>query len=281
MIAYPDINPVAFSLGPLKVHWYGLMYLIGFVGAWLLGRQRAKRPDWLLTPEQVDDLIFYGALGVILGGRIGYMLFYQTPELFAQPLMIFKVWDGGMSFHGGLIGVLIAVALFARKTGLAFFTITDFIAPLVPIGLFAGRIGNFINGELWGKVTTLPWGMVFPTGGPLPRQPSMLYEAGMEGVVLFLVLWFYSRNPRPRMAVSGLFLIGYGTFRFLVEFVREPDPQLGYLWDGWLTMGQVLSAPMVLIGLTLMIIAYRRRIMDRRTAKSVEDQTRKNDPANA
>jgi len=268
MIPYPDINPVAVSLGPLKVHWYGLMYLVGFVGAWLLGRQRAKRPDWLLTPAQVDDLVFYGAMGVILGGRIGYMIFYQTPELVAQPLMIFKVWDGGMSFHGGLLGVLIAVALFARKTGLAFFTISDFIAPLVPIGLFAGRIGNFINGELWGKVTTLPWGMVFPTGGPLPRQPSMLYEAGLEGIVLFLILWFYSRNPKPRMAVSSLFLIGYGTFRFLVEFVREPDPQLGYLWDGWLTMGQVLSAPMVIIGIIMMIIAYRRHIMDRPTAGS-------------
>lgn len=263
MLTYPDINPVAVALGPLKVHWYGLMYLVGFVGAWALGRYRASKPDWPLTPEQVDDLIFYGALGVVLGGRIGYMIFYQTDELISHPLSLFQVWDGGMSFHGGLLGVMIAMALFARKYHYAFFTLMDFVAPLVPIGLFAGRIGNFINGELWGKVTTLPWGMVFPTGGPLPRHPSMLYEAFSEGILLFLILFFFSLKPRPRMAVSALFLTCYGIFRFLVEFVREPDPQLGYLWDGWLTMGQVLSTPMIVIGIGLMIYAYRRHIMDR------------------
>lgn len=263
MLTYPNIDPVALSLGPLKVHWYGLMYLVGFVGAWALGRYRAAKPDWPLSPLLVDDLIFYGALGVILGGRIGYMVFYQTPELIHHPLTIFQVWNGGMSFHGGLIGVMTAAALFARKYKLHFFTLMDFIAPLVPIGLFAGRIGNFINGELWGKVTTLPWGMVFPTGGPLPRQPSMLYEAFAEGILLFLILFFFSIKPRPRMAISAVFLIFYGTFRFLVEFVREPDPQLGYLWGGWLTMGQVLSFPMILIGFALLWYAYHKHIMDR------------------
>lgn len=271
MLTYPHIDPIAVAIGPLKVHWYGLMYLVGFVGAWALGRYRASKPDWPLTPVQVDDLIFYGALGVILGGRIGYMVFYQTPELLHNPISLFEVWDGGMSFHGGLIGVMTAMALFARKYRIHFFTLMDFIAPLVPIGLFAGRIGNFINGELWGKVTTLPWGMVFPTGGPLPRHPSMLYEAFLEGIVLFTVLFLFSIKPRPRMAISALFLILYGSFRFLVEFVREPDPQLGYLWDGWLTMGQVLSAPMILIGIGLLIYAYRSRRFDRpTTAKTPE-----------
>lgn len=263
MLTYPDINPVALSLGPLKVHWYGLMYLVGFVGGWALGRYRAAKPDWPLSPLLVDDLIFYDALGVILGGRIGYMVFYQAPELIHHPLTLFEVWDGGMSFHGGLIGVMIATALFARKHKIHFFTLMDFIAPLVPIGLFVGRIGNFINGELWGKVTTQPWGMVFPTGGPLPRHPSMLYEAFAEGIVLFLILFLFSIKPRPRMAVSALFLIFYGLFRFLVEFVREPDSQLGYLWDGWLTMGQVLSFPMIVIGLGMLWYAYHKRIMDR------------------
>lgn len=271
MITYPDINPVALSIGPLKVHWYGLMYLVGFVGAWALGRYRASKPDWPLSPLLVDDLIFYGALGVILGGRIGYMVFYQTPELIHHPLTLFQVWDGGMSFHGGLIGVMVAMWLFARKYKLHFFTLMDFIAPLVPIGLFAGRIGNFINGELWGKVTTLPWGMVFPTGGPLPRQPSMLYEAFSEGILMFVILLLFSMKPRPRMAVSALFLILYGTFRFLVEFVREPDPQLGYLWDGWLTMGQVLSFPMIVIGALLMWYAYHKRIMDRPPKSGIDE----------
>ena len=271
MLTYPHIDPIAVAIGPLKVHWYGLMYLVGFVGAWALGRYRASKPDWPLTPVQIDDLIFYGALGVILGGRIGYMVFYQTPELLHNPITLFEVWDGGMSFHGGLIGVMTAMALFARKYRVNFFTLMDFIAPLVPIGLFAGRIGNFINGELWGKVTTLPWGMVFPTGGPLPRHPSMLYEAFLEGIVLFTVLFLFSMKPRPRIAVSALFLILYGSFRFLVEFVREPDPQLGYLWDGWLTMGQVLSAPMILIGVGLLIYAYRSRRFDRPTAEKTPE----------
>lgn len=260
MISYPNIDPIAFSLGPVKVHWYGLMYLVGFVGGWWLGRLRAKRPASSWNPEQVDDLVFYCGLGVILGGRIGYVLFYGFDHLTADPLSIFKVWQGGMSFHGGLLGVLTAMGIYARKTGKSFFQVTDFIAPLVPIGLGAGRIGNFINGELWGKVTDLPWGMVFPDprAGDLPRHPSQLYEAALEGIVLFLILWFFSRQRRPTMAVSGLFLICYGLFRFAVEFVRIPDPQLGYLALGWVTMGQLLSLPMVVIGMVLLGRAYLR-----------------------
>lgn len=260
MISYPNIDPIAFSLGPVKVHWYGLMYLVGFVGGWWLGRLRAKRPASSWSPEQVDDLVFYCGLGVILGGRIGYVLFYGFDHLTADPLSIFKVWQGGMSFHGGLLGVLTAMGIYARKTGKSFFQVTDFIAPLVPIGLGAGRIGNFINGELWGKVTDLPWGMVFPDprAGDLPRHPSQLYEAALEGIVLFLILWFFSRQRRPTMAVSGLFLICYGLFRFAVEFVRIPDPQLGYLALGWVTMGQLLSLPMVVIGMVLLGRAYLR-----------------------
>ncbi|KTG16161.1 MULTISPECIES: prolipoprotein diacylglyceryl transferase [unclassified Guyparkeria] len=260
---YPAIDPVALQIGPLAIHWYGLMYLFGFAGAWALARLRARRPDWPINPVQVDDLLFYSALGVILGGRIGYMLFYQPGMLIDSPLSLFAIWDGGMSFHGGLLGVLVAMALYARAQGLAFFTVTDFIAPLVPIGLFFGRIGNFINAELWGSPTTLPWGMVFPGAGPEPRHPSMLYEAFLEGLVLFLLLWLFSMKPRPRMAVSGLFLLGYGTFRFAVEFVREPDAHIGYLAGGWVTMGHILSAPMIVAGLALLAWAYRRGIMDR------------------
>lgn len=261
MMSYPNIDPVAISLGPLKVHWYGIMYLIGFLGAWWLGRFRAKRPASGWRPEQVDDLIFYGALGVILGGRLGYALFYDLDHILADPLAIFKIWQGGMSFHGGLLGVLVAMAIYARKVGKGFFQVTDFVAPLVPIGLGAGRIGNFINGELWGKATELPWGMAFPDprAGGLPRHPSQLYEAALEGVVLFLILWFFSRWPRPTMAVSGLFLLCYGLFRFVVEFVRVPDSQLGYLALDWLTMGQILSLPMVFIGMILLGWAYRKR----------------------
>ncbi|GAB4355089.1 MAG: prolipoprotein diacylglyceryl transferase [Methylohalobius crimeensis] len=256
MLPYPHIDPVAIQIGPLKVHWYGLMYVIGFLGAWFLARWRAQRHDW--QNEAIDDLIFYGALGVVLGGRIGYMLFYNFPVLLQDPWSFFRVWEGGMSFHGGLLGVLAAMGWFAHKHRRSFFEVTDFLAPLVPVGLFFGRLGNFINGELWGKVTDLPWGMVFPTGGPLPRHPSQLYEAILEGLVLFTVLWIYSAKPRPKMAVSGLFLLLYGAFRFLVEFIREPDAHIGYLAFGWLTMGQLLSTPMILTGLLLLAFAYRR-----------------------
>lgn len=258
MLNYPHIDPVALSLGPLKIHWYGLMYLIGFGGAWWLGRVRARRPHSGWNEQQVGDLIFYGALGAVLGGRIGYVLFYDLPAFLAEPLRIFKVWEGGMSFHGGLIGVIIALYLLGRRHHKSFFEVADFTAPLVPIGLGAGRIGNFINGELWGKVSDVPWAMVFPTGGPLPRHPSQLYEAVLEGLLLFVILWTYSRKPRPAMAVSGLFLLGYGLFRFLVEFVRMPDVQLGYLALGWITMGQILSTPLIIGGAALLWWAYRR-----------------------
>jgi phosphatidylglycerol:prolipoprotein diacylglycerol transferase len=257
MLRYPQIDPVALHLGPLNIHWYGLMYLVGFLAVWWLGRWRAHRPDSDWNPDRISDLVFYGALGAVLGGRLGYVLFYDLPGFLAEPLNIFKVWQGGMSFHGGLMGVLIAMWLFGRRYHKTFFEVTDFIAPLVPIGLGAGRIGNFINGELWGKVSDVPWAMVFPNGGPLARHPSQLYQAFLEGLVLFIVLWLYSSKPRPTMAVSGLFLLCYGVFRFVVEFVRIPDAQLGYLAFGWLTMGQVLSAPMILTGLGFMAWAYK------------------------
>ena len=259
MLVHPDINPIAFRIGPVEVHWYGLMYLCGFATGWLLGRYRASQPGSTWTKAQVDDLVFYSALGVILGGRIGYVLFYNLPMYWAHPLWVFKVWDGGMSFHGGLLGVLIAMALYGRKLGRSFFEMTDFIAPLVPPGLFFGRIGNFINGELWGRVTDVPWGMVFPRAGPLPRHPSELYEAALEGVLLFIILWRYSRKPRPVMAVSGMFLLCYGCFRFFAEFFRQPDPQLGFIALGWMTMGQLLSLPMIAFGALFLFIAYRSR----------------------
>ncbi|MDA1107637.1 MAG: prolipoprotein diacylglyceryl transferase [Proteobacteria bacterium] len=258
MITYPAIDPVALHLGPLKVHWYGLMYLAGFAAVWWLGVRRARRPGAIITPEQVSDLVVYGALGVMLGGRIGYILFYDLAAYIAEPLNIFKLWQGGMSFHGGLIGVLLAMALYARKLHVRFFEMTDFLAPLVPIGLGAGRIGNFINGELWGRVSDVPWAMIFPTGGPLARHPSQLYQAALEGALLFIILWSYSAKPRPTMAVSGMFLVFYGLFRFMVEFVRVPDAQLGYLAFDWVTMGQVLSLPMIFAGFGLMWWAYRK-----------------------
>jgi len=253
----PDIDPVALSLGPLKIHWYGIMYLIGFVAGWWLGVVRARRPGSVWKPVEVGDILFYIAVGVILGGRLGYVLFYKPGHYLTHPLEVFAIWDGGMSFHGGLIGVILAMAWFARQTRRRFFAVADFIAPLTPIGFGAGRFGNFINQELWGAPTDLPWGMVFRTGGNVARHPSQLYELALEGIALFAILWLYSRRPRPVGAVSGLFLLCYGLFRFAVEFVREPDAHLGYLAFGWVTMGQVLSLPMILIGAWLMWHAAR------------------------
>jgi phosphatidylglycerol:prolipoprotein diacylglycerol transferase len=249
------------------------MYLLGFAAAWGLGRYRAARAGSGWTQQMVDDLIFYCILGVILGGRLGYMLFYGYDQIFANPLNIFKVWEGGMSFHGGLVGVVLAMMLFAHRLGLHFFQVADFLVPLVPPGLMTGRIGNFINGELWGHRTELSWGVQLPCDRfPMAcaDQPadgllspavhaSQLYEAFLEGLVLFLILWVFSSRPRPMMAVSGLFLLLYGCFRFLIEFVRTPDAQLGYLAFDWLTMGQVLSVPMILFGSLFLALAYRRR----------------------
>lgn len=257
MLVYPHIDPVALQLGPLKIHWYGLMYLVGFAMAWGLGRLRAEAQGF--AKEEPGDMLFYIALGVILGGRIGYVLFYKFQSFLADPLMLVRVWEGGMSFHGGLLGVILAMAWYARKTERSFFAVADFIAPLVPPALLAGRIGNFINGELWGRPTELPWGMVFPHVDSLPRHPSMLYEAFLEGAVLFAILWWFSAKPRPRMAVSGLFLLLYGSFRFAVEQVREPDAHLGFIFGGWLSMGMLLSLPMILVGAFFLIMAYRKR----------------------
>jgi phosphatidylglycerol---prolipoprotein diacylglyceryl transferase len=259
MLIAPDIDPVAIQIGPLKIHWYGLMYVIGITGGWAYGVYRASRPDSGWQKEQVSDLLFYLVIGVIAGGRLGYVLFYNPLYYLQHPLEIFYVWTGGMSFHGGLIGVLLAMWWYARKSGRPWFDVMDFIAVLSPIGLGVGRLGNFINQELWGKVTDLPWGMVFKTGGPLPRHPTQLYEAFLEGVVLFIVMWLFTRRPRPTAAASGLFAIGYGSFRFVVEFVRQPDAHLGYLAFGWFTMGQALSLPLILTGVGFMIYAYRAR----------------------
>ncbi|HID80880.1 MAG TPA: prolipoprotein diacylglyceryl transferase [Chromatiales bacterium] len=257
MLTYPDFDPVALQLGPLKVHWYGVMYLIGFVGGWWLGKIRAKKPGSGWDPAEIGDMVFYIALGVVIGGRLGYVLFYGFNNFLSDPLSLLRVWEGGMSFHGGLLGVLFAMWLYGRKTSRTFFQVTDFMAPLVTVGLGAGRLGNFINAELWGKVTDLPWGMVFPGAGDLPRHPSMLYQAFLEGLLLFLILWWFSAKPRPVRAVSGLFLLCYGIFRFLVEFVRVPDSHIGYLAFDWLTMGQLLSLPMIVFGVLLLFLAYR------------------------
>ncbi|WP_095210466.1 prolipoprotein diacylglyceryl transferase [Endozoicomonas ascidiicola] len=259
MIAYPEIDPVAFSLGPLSVHWYGLMYLAGFSLALWLGSYRAKTSNGLWKPEQVSDLVFYGAVGVVLGGRAGYVLFYNFDYFLRDPLWLLKVWDGGMSFHGGLLGVLVAMWLYGRSQGKSFFQVTDFIAPLVPLGLGLGRIGNFIGGELWGRATDVSWAMVFPSDPTqLARHPSQLYQFFLEGIVLFSILWWFSAKPRPRMAVSGLFLLIYGLARVIVEFVREPDTQLGFIAFDWLTMGQLLSLPMVALGIFFMVWGARQ-----------------------
>ncbi len=256
MFSYPEIDPVAIAIGPLKIHWYGLMYLVGFAAAWALGNYRAKKPHSGWTSEQVSDLIFFCAIGLIIGGRLGYMLFYNFDMVLENVFNLFKIWEGGMSFHGGVLGVIGGAAWFCRKYKKHFFEVTDYLVPLAPLGLLSGRIGNFINGELWGRVTDSPLGMIFPTGGPLPRHPSQLYEALLEGLVLFIILWLYSSKPRPMAAVSGLFLAGYGVFRTTVEFFREPDAHLGFIAFDWLTMGMLLSTPMIIGGVGLMVWAH-------------------------
>jgi phosphatidylglycerol:prolipoprotein diacylglycerol transferase len=273
---YTPFDPIALQIGPVAVRWYGLMYLIGFVGGWWLVRLRASKGKAVVTVPQVDDLLFYTALGVILGGRVGYMLFYSWPQLADDPLSMLKIWQGGMSFHGGFLGVLVAMWLYGRKLGCGFWALTDTIAPVVPIGLGAGRIGNFINGELWGRPTDLPWGMQincgqFPdvcfrqlglpagTEWSPPLHPSSLYEATLEGVGMFLILWVFSSRPRPKMAVSGMFLLLYGIFRTSVEMVRMPDAHIDYLAFGWVTMGHVLTWPMIAWGILMLWLAYREK----------------------
>lgn len=255
-----DINPVAFQLGPIQVHWYGLMYLLGFFFVAVLGEYRRRRGRLPVSRDALGDLLFYGMLGVIAGGRIWYMLFYADIDwIWTAPQTLFKVWDGGMSFHGGLLGVLAAGWWWSRRQKLHFFDTIDFVAPLVPIGLGLGRLGNFINGELWGKPSDVAWAMIFPQAPDrLPRHPSQLYEMLLEGVVMFVVLWLVSLKPRPRYLVSGLFALLYGCFRFAVEFVRVPDPQLGYLFGTqWVTMGQMQSLPLIVVGLVLIALSRR------------------------
>ncbi|MFP9228207.1 prolipoprotein diacylglyceryl transferase [Pectobacterium cacticida] len=279
-LAFPQFDPVIFSIGPLALHWYGLMYLVGFVFAMWLAVRRANKPGSGWSRDEVENLLYMGFLGVFVGGRLGYVLFYAFPSFLENPLYLFKVWDGGMSFHGGLIGVICVMLWFAHRTRRHFFQVADFIAPLIPFGLGAGRLGNFINGELWGRVTTdTPWAMLFPGSrgedivlaaanpqwqaifnqyGMLPRHPSQLYQMMLEGVTLFIILNLFIRRSRPMGSVSGLFLIGYGIFRIISEFFRQPDAQLG-LFGGLFSMGQILSLPMVIAGILMMVWAYRRR----------------------
>lgn len=251
MIQLPEISPYIFKIGSIGPTWYGLMYVVGFLLGYQLAKYRAKRmPNW--SEQQVSDLLTYAILGVILGGRIGYVLFYQLNTFLDNPFYLFKITEGGMSFHGGLLGVILALWLFARRHGKSLFDVGDFVAPIFPIGLFFGRIGNFINAELWGKVTDVPWGMVFPNGGALPRHPSQLYEALLEGLVLFIIIWWFAGKKPAAGRLSGLFLMGYGIARFIVEFVRVPDAHLGYIAFDWLTKGQQLSLPMIVLGAYLL-----------------------------
>ena len=258
MLIHPQIDPVAIAVGPLAVRWYGLMYLAGFAIAFILARSRIKRGmSGNISYEVFDDLFFFSVLGVVLGGRLGYVLFYKLAYYFAHPLEVLAVWQGGMAFHGGFLGVLLAMVYIGRKHGIRWLAITDFIAPLTPPALAAGRLGNFINGELWGRVTDAPWGMVFRGAGPLPRHPSQLYQFALEGVLLFIILWLYSAKPRPVGAISAIFLIGYGAFRFCAEFFREPDDFLGLLAFN-LSMGQWLSLPMILAGIAMLAWSVRK-----------------------
>ncbi|MBZ0133318.1 MAG: prolipoprotein diacylglyceryl transferase [Rhodocyclaceae bacterium] len=261
MLTYPHIDPVAISLGPLSVRWYGLMYLAGFVAFVALGRWRiSRRQDLKWTAKDIDDLLFYGVIGVVIGGRLGQVLFYEPGYYLSHPLEIFAVWKGGMAFHGGFLGVLVAMMLYARKRGLTWLAVMDFIAPLVPPGLGFGRIGNFINGELWGRAAdpSLPWAMVFPHVDSIARHPSQLYQAFLEGIVFFGVLWWFSAKPRATGAVSGMFLVGYGVVRFVAEYFREPDAGIFGL-SYTVSMGQWLSLPMVAAGVAMLLWSRRAR----------------------
>ncbi|WP_105168830.1 prolipoprotein diacylglyceryl transferase [Pseudoalteromonas sp. T1lg23B] len=255
-LQFPQIDPIIFSIGPLSVRWYGVMYLIGFLFAMWMANKQAEKPNSGWSKEQVSDLLFYSMLGVILGGRIGYVLFYQFSYFIENPIYLLRIDQGGMSFHGGALGVITAIVVFAWRTKKSILSVGDFVVPLVPVGLMAGRIGNFINGELWGRTTDVPWAFVFPTGGPLPRHPSQLYEAFFEGLVLFIMLIWFAKKPRPAGSIAGLFLFGYGVFRFGIEYFREPDAHIG-LYAGMISQGQILSLPMVLAGAALIAWAYK------------------------
>ncbi len=268
MLVLPHFDPVALHIGPFSVRWYGLSYLVGILLAWGLGRYRARQPGSYVHPVFLDDLIIYCAFGVLLGGRLGYILFYNLSYYLSHPLDVLAIWQGGMAFHGGVLGVIAAFFVFGHLRYKDPIRLADFICPLLPPGLFFGRLGNFINGELWGRVTDAPWGMIFPGAGPLPRHPSQLYEAFLEGLVLFVVLWWYSSKPRGRFGPSAVFLLGYGLARFVVEFFREPDAHLGYLAFGWLTMGQILCLPMIIGGGILLYIAEKNGPIQDGPAKS-------------
>lgn len=257
MLMYPEINPVALELGPIRIYWYGLMYLISFVSCWALVRYRVLKGRGPLSLEVMNDLMLFSApIGAIVGGRIGYVFFYHLDYFMENPFYLFQIWEGGMSFHGGLAGVLVAFLWTAKRQKVSFWDISDLVAPAVPVGLGLGRIGNFINAELWGRTTDVPWGMVFPGGGHVARHPTQLYEALLEGFAMWVLLWLYSAKPQPRMAVSGMFSLLYGMFRFGIEFLREPDAQLGLVAFDTFTMGQLLSLPMILFGLFLLVRSY-------------------------
>lgn len=259
MLVYPQLDPIAISIGPLAVHWYGLMYLLGFFLFVVLGRYRIRhQKNCVFTQEMLDDALFFGVLGVVLGGRLGQVLFYEPGYFLQHPLEIFAIWHGGMSFHGGFLGVFVAMLWLARKYKLSWLAVTDFVVPLVPLGLGAGRIGNFINGELWGRPTDVSWGMVFPYVDNLPRHPSQLYEFALEGFALFVLIWLYSAKPRPMGAVTGMFMIGYGVFRSFCEFFREPDDGFLGLMTFGVSMGQWLSLPMIVMGAVLVFWAYQQ-----------------------
>ncbi|MEH8021357.1 prolipoprotein diacylglyceryl transferase [Rheinheimera metallidurans] len=258
-ITFPQIDPIIFSIGPISLRWYGLMYLVAFGLAWWLANRAAKQPNSGWNEQQVSDLLFLGFLGVVLGGRIGYVLFYQFELFLREPSYLFKIWTGGMSFHGGLLGVLVAMAWFAWRNNKRYLELGDFVAPLIPLGLGAGRLGNFINAELWGRPTDVSWAVLFPGAGPLPRHPSQLYEFALEGVLLFIVIMLFRRFKPPMGSVGGLFLVGYGSARFFIEFYREPDAHLGVLSAG-MSMGQWLSLPMIIVGIGLIVYAYNTKL---------------------